>query len=167
MAGKPAGAVSARPGSGDGVAEPCERHPAHWARPCPPPPHRLIFVTNHLPLKVTKDEVSGWSFERDEDALVLQAKGGLPDDMEALYVGCLPVEIEGHEQEVGAAWAACWGCSAGHEEQRAVHRAAASDDHRPLHTHMLAAGGDAAADDRLQLLPGVPGGGAEEQLLQE
>ena len=125
MAGKPAGAVSARPGSGDGVAEPCERHPAHWARPCPPPPHRLIFVTNHLPLKVTKDEVSGWSFERDEDALVLQAKGGLPDDMEALYVGCLPVEIEGHEQEVGAAWAACWGCSAGHEEQRAVHRAAA------------------------------------------
>ncbi|KAI7839449.1 hypothetical protein COHA_006850 [Chlorella ohadii] len=60
---------------------------------------RLIFVTNHLPLKVTKDEVSGWSFERDEDALVLQAKGGLPDDMEAVYVGCLPVEIEGHEQE--------------------------------------------------------------------
>ena len=47
--------------------------------------------------------MSGWSFERDEDALVLQAKGGLPDDMEALYVGCQPVEIEGHEQEVGAA----------------------------------------------------------------
>lgn len=64
-------------------------------------------MTNHLPLKVSKDEVSGWTFERDEDALVLQAKGGLPEDMEAVYVGCLPVEIEGHEQEVRAAsWVA-------------------------------------------------------------
>lgn len=61
---------------------------------------RLIFVTNHLPLKVTRDEVSGWSFEWDPDALVLQAKEGLPDDMDAVYVGCLPVEIEGREQEV-------------------------------------------------------------------
>ncbi|EFN55842.1 hypothetical protein CHLNCDRAFT_57750 [Chlorella variabilis] len=60
---------------------------------------RLIFVTNHLPLKVSKDEGSGWSFEWDPDALVLQAKEGLPDDMDAVYVGCLPVEIEGHEQE--------------------------------------------------------------------
>lgn len=62
---------------------------------------RLIFVTNHLPLKVGRDEASGvWTFERDDDALVMQAKGGLPEDMEAIYVGCLPVEIEGHEQEV-------------------------------------------------------------------
>ncbi|KAL4451713.1 hypothetical protein ABPG75_007375 [Micractinium tetrahymenae] len=60
---------------------------------------RLIFVTNHLPLKVARDEVSGWSFEWDPDALVLQAREGLPDDMEAVYVGCLPVEIEGREQE--------------------------------------------------------------------
>ena len=58
-------------------------------------------MTNHLPLKVSKDEVSGWSFEWDADALVLQAKEGLPEDMDAVYVGCLPVEIEGHEQEVG------------------------------------------------------------------
>jgi hypothetical protein len=58
-------------------------------------------VTNHLPLKVSKDEVSGWSFEWDADALVLQAKEGLPEEMDAVYVGCLPVEIEGHEQEVG------------------------------------------------------------------
>lgn len=61
---------------------------------------RLIFVTNHLPLKVSRDEVSGWSFEWDPDALVLQAKEGLPDDMDAVYVGCLPMEIEGREQEV-------------------------------------------------------------------
>lgn len=61
---------------------------------------RLIFVTNHLPLKVTKEEGGGWSFEWDADALVLQAKEGL-EEMDAVYVGCLPVEIEGHEQEVG------------------------------------------------------------------
>ncbi len=95
-------------------AEPCrvERRSPQRALPAPalPLPRRLIFVTNHLPLKVTKDEVSGWSFERDEDALVLQAKGGLPDDMEAVYVGCLPVEIEGHEQEVGAARGGWTGC---------------------------------------------------------
>ncbi|KAI3437768.1 hypothetical protein D9Q98_000215 [Chlorella vulgaris] len=59
---------------------------------------RLIFVTNHLPLKVTKEEGGGWSFEWDADALVLQAKEGL-EEMDAVYVGCLPVEIEGHEQE--------------------------------------------------------------------
>ena len=58
-------------------------------------------MTNHLPLKVSKDEASGWSFEWDADALVLQAKEGLPEDMDAVYVGCLNVEIEGHEQEVG------------------------------------------------------------------
>ncbi|PSC69557.1 trehalose phosphate synthase [Micractinium conductrix] len=60
---------------------------------------RCIFVTNHLPLKCSKDEASGWNFEWDPDALVAQAKEGLPDDMEAVYVGCLPVEIEGHEHE--------------------------------------------------------------------
>ena len=82
-------------------------------------------MTNHLPLKVTKDEVSGWSFERDEDALVLQAKGGLPDDMEALYVGCLPVEIEGHEQEVRAAQAGRWGAQAGQDAGPRARAAAA------------------------------------------
>jgi hypothetical protein len=64
-------------------------------------------VTNHLPLKVSKDEASGWSFEWDADALVLQAKEGLPEEMDAVYVGCLPVEIEGHEQEVGLLGCPC------------------------------------------------------------
>ena len=35
---------------------------------------RLIFVSNHLPLRASRDEVSGWSFEWDEDALVYHAK---------------------------------------------------------------------------------------------
>lgn len=69
--------------------------------PTPPADHprRLIFVSNHLPLKVSKGE-TGWNFEWDEDALIAQAKEGLPEDMEALYVGCLPVEVDVHEQEV-------------------------------------------------------------------
>ena len=61
---------------------------------------RLIFVSNHLPLIVKRDEVQGLTFEWDEDALILQAREGLPDDMDAVYVGCLPVEVEGHEQDV-------------------------------------------------------------------
>jgi trehalose 6-phosphate synthase/phosphatase len=48
---------------------------------------------------VKRDEVQGWVFELDEDALITQAKEGLPDDVEAVYVGCLPVEVEGDEQE--------------------------------------------------------------------
>lgn len=69
----------------------------------PFPPRRLIFVSNHLPLRAQRDEVSGWSFEWDEDALVYHARDGLPDEMDAVYVGCLPVEIEGHEQDVSRA----------------------------------------------------------------
>ena len=60
---------------------------------------RCIFVSNHLPLIVKRDEVQGWVFELDEDALITQAREGLPEEMEAVYVGCLPVEVEGHEQE--------------------------------------------------------------------
>lgn len=52
---------------------------------------------------VKRDEVQGWSFEWDEDALIIQAKEGLPEEMEAVYVGCLPVEVEGHEQDVSLA----------------------------------------------------------------
>ncbi len=76
-----------------------------------PTPCRLIFVSNHLPLIVKRDEVAGWVFERDEDALIAQAKEGLPDDMEPVYVGCLPVEVEGHEQEVRELRWSCSGCN--------------------------------------------------------
>jgi hypothetical protein len=71
--------------------------PSHlWCYWC----YRLIFVSNHLPLIVKRDEVSGLVFEWDEDALIAHAKEGLPEDTEAVYVGCLPVEVEVGEQEV-------------------------------------------------------------------
>ena len=56
-------------------------------------------MSNHLPLRMKRDPIQGYSFEWDEDALIAQAKEGLPDDMDAVFVGCLPVEVEGHEQE--------------------------------------------------------------------
>jgi hypothetical protein len=37
--------------------------------------HRIIFVSNHLPIRAKKDpEGSGYTFEFDEDALIAQAK---------------------------------------------------------------------------------------------
>jgi hypothetical protein len=62
----------------------------------------LIFISNHLPLIVKRDEVQGWVFEWDEDALIAQASEGLPEEMSAIYVGCLPVEVDGAEQDVSA-----------------------------------------------------------------
>lgn len=62
----------------------------------------MIFVSNHLPLIVKRDNIQGWVFEWDEDALIAQAKEGLPEDMDAAYVGCLSVEVDGNEQEVSA-----------------------------------------------------------------
>lgn len=59
---------------------------------------RLIFVSNHLPLRVSKG-ATDWNFEWDDDALIAQAKEGLPEDMEALYVGCLPVEVDPQDQD--------------------------------------------------------------------
>lgn len=61
-------------------------------------------MSNHLPLRMRRDPVQGYSFEWDEDALIAQAKEGLPDDMDAVYVGCLPIEVEGHEQDVSLIW---------------------------------------------------------------
>lgn len=78
--------------AGPGLAGPMMRPPR-------PPPRRLIFVSNHLPLKVSKG-TAGWNFEWDEDALIAQAREGIPEEMEALYVGCLPVEVEHNEQDV-------------------------------------------------------------------
>lgn len=60
---------------------------------------RVIFVCNHLPINCKRDEISGWNFEWDEDALVIQAREGLLEDQEAVYVGSLPVEVEGAEQD--------------------------------------------------------------------
>mmetsp|Transcript_6377 Transcript_6377/g.19782 ORF Transcript_6377/g.19782 Transcript_6377/m.19782 type:complete len:833 (-) Transcript_6377:104-2602(-) len=62
---------------------------------------RVIVVSNHLPLR-TKHGASGWTFEWDEDALVAQAKEGVPSDLDVLYVGTLPVAIDPEEQDVTA-----------------------------------------------------------------
>lgn len=50
---------------------------------------------------MTSTGPDSWSFEWDEDSLIAQAREGLPEDMEAVYVGCLPIEIDGMHQEVG------------------------------------------------------------------
>lgn len=63
---------------------------------------RLIFVCNQLPLRVKGQGKGAWSFEWDEDALIAQAREGLPEDMEAVYVGCLPMEVDGADQDVSA-----------------------------------------------------------------
>ncbi|KAL6772144.1 TSPSP1 [Auxenochlorella protothecoides x Auxenochlorella symbiontica] len=60
---------------------------------------RLIFVCNQLPLRVKGQGKGAWSFEWDEDALIAQAREGLPEDMEAVYVGCLPMEVDGADQD--------------------------------------------------------------------
>lgn len=61
---------------------------------------RCIFVSNQLPLRQKAGTVGSYDFEWDEDSLIAQAKEGLPDDMEAVYVGCLPVEVDSDCQEV-------------------------------------------------------------------
>eukprot|EP00198_Chlamydomonas_reinhardtii_P008729 XP_001698066.1 trehalose-6-phosphate synthase/phosphatase [Chlamydomonas reinhardtii] len=65
---------------------------------------RLIIVSNHLPLRV-KRATTSWEFEWDEDALVGQAKatGGIPSDLEVMYVGSLPVDVALEEQDAVAA----------------------------------------------------------------
>ena len=51
------------------------------SRTCCPPEsflgHRIILVSNHLPIRATKREETGsWEFEWDEDALIYQAQVG-------------------------------------------------------------------------------------------
>ena len=62
---------------------------------------RLVFVSNHLPIKMSRSEVErGYTFELDEDALLVQAaKDGVPSDMTPVYVGCLPNEVPLEDQD--------------------------------------------------------------------
>ncbi|CAH8354409.1 unnamed protein product [Eruca vesicaria subsp. sativa] len=59
---------------------------------------RMIIVANRLPLKAERRNGS-WSFSWDQDALYLQLKDGLPEDMEVLYVGSLSVDVDSYEQD--------------------------------------------------------------------
>ena len=57
-------------------------------------------MSNHLPLIMKRDTIqNSWVFELDEDALIVQAREGLPDDMQAIFVGCLPNEVDPIEQD--------------------------------------------------------------------
>ncbi|XP_041990316.1 probable alpha,alpha-trehalose-phosphate synthase [UDP-forming] 7 [Salvia splendens] len=61
---------------------------------------RMIIVSNILPLRAKRRaDNKGWSFSWNEDSLLLRCKDGLPEDMEVLYVGSLPVDVDPIEQE--------------------------------------------------------------------
>ncbi|XP_009411218.2 probable alpha,alpha-trehalose-phosphate synthase [UDP-forming] 7 [Musa acuminata AAA Group] len=61
---------------------------------------RVIIVANQLPVRARRrPDGHGWSFAWDDDSLLLQLKGGLPDDMEVLYVGSLRVHVDPREQD--------------------------------------------------------------------
>ncbi|KAK6134288.1 hypothetical protein DH2020_031978 [Rehmannia glutinosa] len=60
----------------------------------------MIIVANLLPLKAKRrPDNKGWSFSWNEDSLLLRVKDGLPEDMEVLYVGSLPVDVDPIEQD--------------------------------------------------------------------
>ncbi|XP_022865562.1 probable alpha,alpha-trehalose-phosphate synthase [UDP-forming] 7 [Olea europaea var. sylvestris] len=61
---------------------------------------RMIIVANLLPLKAKRrPDNKGWNFSWNEDSLLLRVKDGFPEDMEVLYVGSLPVDVDPIEQD--------------------------------------------------------------------
>ncbi|EPS68578.1 hypothetical protein M569_06190 [Genlisea aurea] len=61
---------------------------------------RIIIVSNLLPLKVKRrPDNKSWSFSWNEDSLLLRVKDGFPEDMDVLYVGSLPVDVDPVEQD--------------------------------------------------------------------
>ena len=68
---------------------------------------RMIVVANQLPVRVRPAEaadgedrvIGGLAFEWDEDALLGQAKEGVPDEFETFFAGTLGVEIDLADQE--------------------------------------------------------------------
>ncbi|ERN11370.1 alpha,alpha-trehalose-phosphate synthase [UDP-forming] 6 [Amborella trichopoda] len=61
---------------------------------------RTIIVANQLPIRAhRRDDGKGWLFSWDEDALLLQLKDGLGEDVEVIYVGCLKEEVPPSEQD--------------------------------------------------------------------
>ena len=61
-----------------------------------------MIVSNQLPIRARR-EGNAWEFEWDEDALVAQAKAGLPEEYDVVYVGGLSVDVDVMEQEEVAA----------------------------------------------------------------
>ncbi|XP_060201246.1 probable alpha,alpha-trehalose-phosphate synthase [UDP-forming] 7 [Lycium barbarum] len=61
---------------------------------------RMIVVANLLPLKAKRrPDNKGWSFNWNEDSLILRLRDGLPEDMEVIYVGSLCVDVDPIEQD--------------------------------------------------------------------
>ncbi|KAL1562800.1 putative alpha,alpha-trehalose-phosphate synthase [UDP-forming] 7 [Salvia divinorum] len=61
---------------------------------------RIIIVANLLPLKAKRrPDNKGWTFSWNEDSLLLRVRDGFPEDMEVLYVGSLPVDVDPIEQD--------------------------------------------------------------------
>ncbi|XP_030552441.1 alpha,alpha-trehalose-phosphate synthase [UDP-forming] 6 [Rhodamnia argentea] len=64
---------------------------------------RIIIVANQLPIRAQRKSDSndrGWTFNWDENSLLLLLKDGLGDnDTEFIYVGCLKEDIHPSEQE--------------------------------------------------------------------
>ncbi|KAF7808581.1 alpha,alpha-trehalose-phosphate synthase [UDP-forming] 6 [Senna tora] len=63
---------------------------------------RIIIVANQLPIRAQRrpDGSSNWSFNWDDNSLLLQLRDGLgDDDIEVIYVGCLKEEIHPNEQD--------------------------------------------------------------------
>lgn len=61
---------------------------------------RLVFVSNHLPVTMKRNEVENfYTFELDSDSLLVQANEAIPEDMQPIYVGCLPTEVSPEEQD--------------------------------------------------------------------
>lgn len=62
--------------------------------------HKIIIVSNFLPLNAKKDSISGrWCFSYDEDSIFWQLKDGLSSDYHVIYVGSLKVDVDASEQE--------------------------------------------------------------------
>ena len=57
-------------------------------------------MSNHLPVTMKRNDVENfYTFEMDEDSLLVQANEAIPDDMKPIYVGCLPKEVPPEEQD--------------------------------------------------------------------
>eukprot|EP00803_Ostreobium_quekettii_P008417 evm.model.scf_1028.5 EVM.evm.TU.scf_1028.5 scf_1028:24833-37008(+) len=63
---------------------------------------RVIIVANKLPVKAKPHPRGGWAFEWDDDALILQAKDGIDESLEVMYVGGLSVEVDPADHEAVA-----------------------------------------------------------------
>ncbi|XVE71751.1 hypothetical protein DITRI_Ditri10aG0177000 [Diplodiscus trichospermus] len=61
---------------------------------------RVIIVSNQLPLRASRDPVSGeWRFEFDENNLLAQLKDAFPPDTEVRYVGTLKADVDVADQD--------------------------------------------------------------------